>query len=115
MERLYNRIEELCKANKISITEMCKQAGVSRSIMTELKKGRTNSLSQSTLEKISEYFNVKIDDLLGKNESNTTTSKIGMDDFTYAFYNEAKELTEENKQKLLELARFFKEQQEKEN
>lgn len=40
--------------------------------------------------------------------------KIGFNDFTYAMYNESQELTEENKQKLLEMARFFKEQQDKE-
>ena len=35
------------------------------------------------------------------------------DDFTYALHNETKELTEENRQKLLELARFFRQEQEK--
>jgi repressor LexA len=40
--------------------------------------------------------------------------EIGFDDFTYAMYNESQELTEENKRKLLEMARFFKEQQDKE-
>jgi transcriptional regulator with XRE-family HTH domain len=39
---------------------------------------------------------------------------ITFNDFTYALHNETKELTEENKQKLLEMARFFKEQQDKE-
>lgn len=38
---------------------------------------------------------------------------ITYNDFTYALHNETKELTEENKQKLLEMARFFKEQQDK--
>lgn len=40
--------------------------------------------------------------------------EITFDDFTYAFLDESKELTEENKQKLLEMAKFFKQQQEKE-
>lgn len=40
---------------------------------------------------------------------------ITFDDFTYAMHNEAKDLTPENKQKLLELAQFFKEQQQKES
>lgn len=38
---------------------------------------------------------------------------VTFNDFTYALHNETKELTEENKQKLLEMARFFKEQQDK--
>ncbi|WP_085833874.1 helix-turn-helix domain-containing protein [Clostridium merdae] len=41
--------------------------------------------------------------------------EITFDDFTYAFLDESKELTQENKQKLLEMAKFFKQQQDKEN
>lgn len=40
--------------------------------------------------------------------------EITFDDFTYAFLDESKELTQENKQKLLEMAKFFKQQQDKE-
>ncbi|MDL2215726.1 helix-turn-helix domain-containing protein [Ruminococcaceae bacterium OttesenSCG-928-N02] len=39
---------------------------------------------------------------------------ITFDDFAYAFLDETKQLTKENKEKLLEMARFFKTQQEKE-
>ena len=38
----------------------------------------------------------------------------GFDDFTYAMYDEGKKLSEENKAKLLEMAKFFVQQQEKE-
>jgi len=44
-----------------------------------------------------------------KNEFNIT-----FDDFTYALHNEAQELTDENKQKLLEMARLFKLSQDQE-
>lgn len=39
---------------------------------------------------------------------------ISFDDFTYALLDESKELTDENKDKLLEMAKFFKLQQDKE-
>ena len=38
--------------------------------------------------------------------------EIGLNDFSYALFHESKELTPENQQKLLEMARFFKQQQE---
>lgn len=41
--------------------------------------------------------------------------EVTFDDFTYAFLDESKELTEENKQKLLEMAKFFKQQQDKDD
>ena len=52
-------------------------------------------------------------DIKDKGQKNPQ-SDITFNDFTYAMYNESQELTEENKQKLLEMARFFKEQQDKE-
>ena len=41
--------------------------------------------------------------------------ELGFDDFTYALFHETKELTPENKEKLLEMARFFRGQQSKGN
>ncbi len=42
-------------------------------------------------------------------------SELTMDDFTYALYDETKELTPENKEKMLEMAKFFKQQQDLKN
>ncbi|MGN1133348.1 MAG: helix-turn-helix domain-containing protein [Oscillospiraceae bacterium] len=67
MSELYNRIEELCKQNKISITAMCKNAGVSRGSLTDLKSGRKKSLSTETISKIADYFSVPMDYLVRKN------------------------------------------------
>lgn len=61
---MYNRIENLCKDNNTNITEMCKQAGVSRAALTDLKKGRSSSLSAKTIQKIAKYFNVSTDYLM---------------------------------------------------
>lgn len=67
---------------------------------------------RETLTRVAAYFGVSVDRLL---EVETPASdSMGMDDFTYALYNETQTLTEENKQKLLEMARFFRQQQEKE-
>jgi len=44
----------------------------------------------------------------------TEGQNITFDDFSYALLDESKELTEENKDKLLEMAKFFKQQQDKE-
>ena len=68
--------------------------------------------SGEPLTRVAGYFGVSVDRLL---EVETPASdSMGMDDFTYALYNETQTLTEENKQKLLEMARFFRQQQEKE-
>ena len=67
MSELYSRIENLCKSKGINVTIMCKDTGVSRGSLTDLKSGRKKSLSTETITKISEYFGVSTDYLLGSN------------------------------------------------
>ena len=68
MSELYSLIESLCKMHGTNITAMCKSAGVSRAPLTELKMGRTKTLSSSTLSKIATYFGVSVDYLLGNEQ-----------------------------------------------
>lgn len=108
MNELYARLEALCVRKGVTVSAMCKASGVSRSVLTDLKMGRQNSLSAGNLQKLAGYFGVSVETLLGEPE-------ITMDSFTYAMYQEGQALTEENKQKLLEMAKFFRQQQEKGN
>ncbi len=118
MSNLYNRIEELCKKAGINVTTMCREAEVSRGNLSDLKMGRQTGLSAVNADKIASYFGVTVGYLLGTDNKKAPATEgereIGYDDFTYAFFDESKELTDENKQKLLEMARFFKQQQDKE-
>ena len=66
MADLYNRIDALCKERNITITTMCKDAGVSRASLSDLKMGRNQNLSAETLSKIALHFGVSVDYLLGK-------------------------------------------------
>lgn len=47
---------------------MCKEAKISRAPLTELKMGRSKTLSSATLSKIASYFGVSVDYLLGNEE-----------------------------------------------
>ena len=101
--------EALCNARGITITDLCRESGVSRSSLSDLKTGRKQSLAAQSLAKIAGYFGVSVDSLLGCESSD----EMGFDDFTYALFHETKELTQENKEKLLAMARFFRDQQQK--
>lgn len=68
MSDLYKRIEELCKAKGVTITDMCRASGAPRGSLSDLKMGRTNGLNANTLSKISAYFEVSTDYLLGNVE-----------------------------------------------
>lgn len=107
MNPLYEKIEALCRERGINVTQMCREAKVSRGSLTDLKMGRKQNLSLPTLCRLAAYFQVSMDDF-------SQQKMVPLDDFTYALYQEASALTPENQQKLLELARFFQEQQRKE-
>ena len=100
MSKLYNNIEDLCRAKKITITEMCRRASVSRASLTDLKMGRKQSLAADTLSKIAALFGVTVDYLLG----NTTDTNVNFDSFTYAMHNASKDLTDADKEILLSMA-----------
>ena len=72
---MYERIESLCKARGVNITQMCRESGVPRGNLTELKMGRTIALSTKTLKKISEYFETSIEALLGEEETKKPTDQ----------------------------------------
>jgi transcriptional regulator with XRE-family HTH domain len=141
MSELYKRIEELCNENHVNITTMCKDSGASRASLTDLKKGRKQSLSTETLNKIAKYFSVSVDYLIGNvsepffqldnkaileeinsyEESKKAPTEDGersensdiLDEVDVAFYGDYKQLTEENKETLRAMARLFRERQGK--
>ena len=65
MADLYKIIEELLKEKGVSGAQMSRDLGMSRSFMTELRKGRAKSVKMETAQKIADYFDVSVDYLLG--------------------------------------------------
>lgn len=119
MDTIYDRIEQLCQERGITGGKMCNDLGVSRSTMTELRKGRVTTLKLEKAGKIADYFGVSIEYLLGseKEKKPATDGKqeVGLDDFTYAFNGEIIDLTEEDRQLLLSMARQLSEARKQRN
>ena len=55
---MYIKIQELCDAHNITITELCRACGVNRSSISDLKFGRQKQLSVINLQKIASYFGI---------------------------------------------------------
>lgn len=97
---VYDLIEELCMRENITVTKLCKDCGIPRSILTDYKKGRIKSLSADTLCKIADYFNVTVDFLCGTNNQKPDEEAIKKalfgEDFTVtdALWNELKNYVE---------------------
>lgn len=107
----YDIYKALCEQRGVSLSRAAAEIGLSNATVTKWKKTGA-APGGETLTKVAAYFGVSVDKLLGVEPP--PAAELGMDDFTYALYSEAQALTQENKQKLLEMARFFRQQQEKE-
>ena len=71
MSDLYSNIHALCEKEGIKDGTLCANIGIRRSFLSELKAGRTKSLSAEVLSKIASYFNVSVDYLLnGEHKEN---------------------------------------------
>lgn len=59
----------LCIERKTNVTALCKKAVVSRSALSELKAGRTKSLSIEIAGKLATALDITVDCLLGNEET----------------------------------------------
>lgn len=65
MSDLYNRIDALCKERGTNITALCRDAKVARASLSELKAGRTKTLTLETGAKLASVLKISVDELMG--------------------------------------------------
>ncbi len=116
MGKLSDVIDARLKEIGITGSKMCDDLHMSRSTLTELRKGRASTLKAEKAAAIASYLGLSVEELIGKEKTPTPEGEreISFDDFTYAFYEESKDLPEEKKKMLLDMARFMKADLEKE-
>ena len=69
MGNMHARIVALCKEKGVNITQMCREAGIPRATLSELKMGRTLALSAKNMEKLASYFGTTMDQLMRDQET----------------------------------------------
>jgi transcriptional regulator with XRE-family HTH domain len=62
---LYSNIENLCKDKNITVTQLCRETMIPRAVLSELKSGRSKTISVEYINTIANYFEVSVDKLLG--------------------------------------------------
>ena len=116
----YERYVSLCTREKISPSTAAVKAGFNKGTVSVWKKkyeaGQDVVPEQEIIDKICAFFGCSESWLRGIEKAPTQEGEreIGFDDFTYAFYEESKDLPDEKKKMLLEMARFMKADIEKE-
>lgn len=114
MNEMYLRIESLCKDRGINITQMCREAGVPRGNLTELKMNRTTALSTKTLGKIANYFNVSMEVLLGGTETKNAPAEsrcVTKEDIKFALFKGDGEVTDSMLDEVLAFAQFVQQRE----
>ena len=111
----YDNFISYCNNVNKSPSAVASELGLSRASVNGWKHGKVPTDANKT--RIAEYFGITVAELMAdqkeKPSGKAEGREVTFDDFTYALHDETEELTEENKQKLLEMAKFFKEQQDK--
>jgi transcriptional regulator with XRE-family HTH domain len=116
---IVSRINGLLAEKGISKRDFYQDCGITSASYSLWNTGKTTPRMKN-LEVIADYLETTTDYLLtglGEKEKAPTQEgerEIGFDDFTYAFYEESKDLPDEKKKMLLEMARFMKADIEKE-
>lgn len=119
---MYNAQETADRIKKLLIDRgttgkiMCQECGLGVNGISNIRKGDIKNIE--TFNRIADFFNVPVDYLLGRTDDPNQKPgerNIKLDEFSYAMYNESKELSDSDKQRLLTFARMLRESSEEAN
>lgn len=114
MPTVYETIVRLCDERGITPGKMCNDLGMSRSTMTELKKGRSQTLKLEKASKIASYLNVPIEVLTGEQQKSPQPEAEGesfSNQFFAAYGKQNEEFTEKQIEDIAKYAKWIKEQE----
>lgn len=109
MDNLYDKLKELCQQKGVSLSKMCADCGISKSTPTELKSGRTKSLSSAATVKIASYLGVSVEYLIGETDG-AKKSPVKVDDeaVKVALFGGDTEVTDEMWKEVMSYAEYVK-------
>lgn len=109
----YDVFLSLCNKANIKPSKAAEECGINRSNVS-LWKSKGYTPRGDALQALADYFGVSVDYLLGNEPKEKTPAEadVTFDDFTYAMYGESRELTEDDKNMLLDMARMLKKRQQ---
>ena len=108
------RLRELRKSKGYTQEYLAKTIGITPGAIGLYEQDRREP-DNNTIITLAEVFGVSVDYLLGLDETPTSISHYGgqdstitFDDFTFAMYEETQDLTDEQKEALLNMAKMLK-------
>lgn len=110
-------IKQLRNERGISQEELGKIIGVQRAAVQKWESGITKNLKRATIQKLAEYFNVNPANFVDEDstdEPNPINLDKELEGVRFALYTETEELTDDDKQAVLDFVRFLKSKNKKE-
>lgn len=115
----YDKFVQVCKARGISPSRAAVEAGLSKSTVTKWKTTPNAEPTGAAIKKITEYFGITIAELMGETEKAPTEngersgSNDILDEVDVAFYGDYRQLDEDDKATLRDMARIMRERRAK--
>ena len=118
MSDMYKRIDKLLEEHGITGSQMSRDLGMSRSFMTELRKGRAKSITIETAQKIAVYFDVPLEYILGDDfqDSKKAPADIGKrsvsdEEIKFALFGGDGKITDEMYDEVKRFAAYIKQRE----
>lgn len=105
-----DKIKAERKALGMTQTELGQRLGVQKNAVSKWECGRVTDIPAGKIKAMAELFGVAPSYLI----DDGAEEPVSFDDFTYAMYNETRDLPEEKKKMLLDMAKFMKAEMDKE-
>jgi len=99
------RLAELRKSRNLTQAEFAKIFNIATGTIGMWESGKREP-NYEMIVKIADYFDVSVDYLLGRDSDSPIPEEP--DELLFALYGETKELSKEDRQKILEFAKFIK-------
>ena len=118
MGSLYEHIVQLGQEKGFkTITALCREAGVPRATMTELKMGRSKDLSKPNAQKFAETLGVSLDVIYGEQKKAPAPEgerSVSDDDIKFALFGGDGDITDEMYEEVKRFAKLVKLREEAE-
>ena len=115
MGKLSDRIDSRLKELGILGSKMCDDLGMSRSTLTELRKGRATTLKADKATAIASYLGLSVEELLGKEKTPTHEGErqISDGDMMFALWGNSDEMDQADLDDVKRYADYVRERKRK--
>ena len=109
MDSLGDKLKHLRQIKRYTQLDVADKLQISNKTLSDYERNRSEP-DIEMLKKLSKLYEVSIDYLLDNTIKSVLDKNLFIDDFQFALYGEVKELTEDQKQDLLDMIKILKRQ-----